>query len=67
MLSTKKCSEILNRERNVFTEEEVTKIKKLFYELAEMDVDHYFRIQQEKILQNEESNFNGKSKFRRAG
>lgn len=67
MLSIKKCSEILNKDKSVFTDEEVGQIKELFYELAEMDVDHYFRIQQEKILHDEESNFNGKGKFRRTG
>lgn len=67
MLSVKKCSEILNEGKVVFTDEEVGRIKDLFYELAEMDVDHYFRVQQEKILKDEESNINGKSKFRRTG
>lgn len=67
MLSIKKCSEIINRKKQLFSDEEVEKIRELFYELAEMDVNHYFRVQQEKVLKNEESNFNDKGKFRRTG
>lgn len=65
MLSIKKCSKILNRKKkDLFSEKEVEEIRALFYELAEIDVEHYMRVQREKILKDEESNFNDQSKFR---
>jgi len=65
MLSIKKCSQILNRKKkDLFSEKEVEEIRALFYELAEIDVEHYMRVQREKILKDEESNFNDQSKFR---
>ncbi len=33
-----------------FTDQELHDIRKLFYELAEIDVEHYFRVQREKAL-----------------
>lgn len=65
MLSIKTCSQILNRKKkDLFSEKEVEEIRALFYELAEIDVEHYMRVQREKILKDEESNFNDQSKFR---
>ncbi len=64
MLSVKKCNEILNKEQIIFSEKEIEVIRSLFYEFAEMDVEHFYRVQGEKkIKEDGKSNINDKSKF----
>ena len=67
MLSTRKCADLINGEDKLFDDKEVEQIRKLFYELAEMDVTNYFKVQQEKMLANEKSHLNDKGQLRRAG
>ena len=40
----------LQEKRNTFHRSRTHDIRKLFYELAEIDVEHYFRVQREKAL-----------------
>ncbi len=67
MLSIKRCSELLNNKKDTYSEKEILEIRKLFYELAEMEVENYFRVLNEKKLKHEESNFDDKGQFGRTG
>ena len=41
MLSDEKCKKILNKEKKKYTDLEVKKIKKLLYELAEIEYENH--------------------------
>jgi len=50
-VSIEQCRKILCKKKGIhFTDQELHDIRKLFYELAEIDVEHYFRVQREKAL-----------------
>lgn len=51
MISIEQCRKTLCKKKGIhFTDQELHDIRKLFYELAEIDVEHYFRVQREKAL-----------------
>ena len=51
MISIEQCRKILCKKKGIhLTDQEIHDIRKIFYELAEIDVEHYFRVQREKAL-----------------
>jgi len=61
MLSLEKCNEILNRNCNKYSEEEVKLIRNLLYKIARLDLKNYSK------KENEQRNNLHKSINRRAG
>jgi hypothetical protein len=56
VISTEKAKKILRKNGNKFTDEEIEKIIRFLLQLAEINVEHYF-----KHKDHEESSFDGKS------